>query len=50
MNYLKKKKKPLSKDSILYDAIYTTFQKGKNVTAEHRSVVARAQKLGYCHK
>lgn len=44
MNYSdqKKKKKPLSKDSILYDAIYMTFYKSKNVTAEHTSAVTRA--------
>lgn len=38
----KKKKKPLSKNYVLHDAIHTEFRTGKAIEIENRLVVVRA--------
>lgn len=43
----KRKKKPISKDYILYNFIYITFLNDKTIEMEAKLVVARRQRYGW---
>lgn len=49
-SYSEKKKKPLSKNYVLHDAIHTEFRTGKAIEIENRLVVVRAWGEGECGK